>query len=346
MNKRKIIISILLFLFVVNGLFSQQKLRVGFYNLENFFDVFTDSLSDYNDFTPQGNQHWDYNRFQTKRNNTFKTILAMGEGEPPALLGFCEVENEVVLRELIYKTPLKSFDYQYINYPSPDRRGIDVALIYRKQLLTLLESRVIRINDPHDPGFKTRDILFASFLSGKDTIRFFINHWPSRYSGTLATFEKRVLVAGILKHQTDSILLQNPHSKIVIMGDFNDCAEDISMRETLKALPIGSDCIEYCLFNLFNQNSELGFEGTLKHEQQWQIFDQIIVSGFLLSDTLGLHYVNESARIFAPKFLLTQDEKYSGTKTYRTYMGPKYIGGYSDHLPVYIDLIGNLTPPK
>jgi hypothetical protein len=319
---------------------------VGFYNLENFFDVFTDSLSDYNEFTPQGDQHWDYNRFQTKRNNTFKTILAMGEGEPPALMGFCEVENDVVLRELIYKTPLKNFDYQYINYPSPDRRGIDVALIYRKQILTLLDSRPIRINDPEDPTFKTRDILYACFLTGTDTIHFFINHWPSRYSGTLATFEKRVLVAGVLKHQTDSILVQNPHSKVIIMGDFNDCAEDFSMRESLMALPIGSETCDNCLINLFCRDSELGFEGTLKHEQLWQIFDQIIVSGYMLSDTNGIHYQQGSARIFSPQFLLTQDEKYSGLKTYRTYLGPKYIGGYSDHLPVYIDLLGGLTSPK
>lgn len=346
MNKSKLVIVVPVLFFLNTASYSQQKLRVGFYNLENFFDVFTDSLSDYNDFTPHGDMHWDYNRFQTKRNNIFKTILAMGEGEPPALLGLCELENDVVLRELIYKTPLKNFDYQYINYPSVDQRGIDVALIYRKQYLTLLDSRAIRIIDPFDSTFKTRDILYASFLSGKDTIHFFVNHWPSRYSGTLATFEKRILVAEILKHQTDSILKQNSHSKIVLMGDFNDCAEDISIRETLNASPIESEHNEYSLINLFTKDARLGFDGTLKHEQQWQIFDQIIVSDFLFSDSIGLRYVNESARIFAPKFLLTQDEKYSGTKTYRTYLGPKYIGGYSDHLPVYIDLTDQLVSPN
>ncbi len=332
---------LLLLLFIclkLGNLSAQYRIRLGFYNLENFFDVFYDSTLQYNDFTPQGIQHWDYDRFQLKRNNIFKTLAALGEGDFPALMGFCEIENEIVLRELLYKTPLKKFDYQYVHYPSADRRGIDVGLIYRTNELQLMESQSIRILDKTDTSFRTRDILYAAFLKDSDTLRFFVNHWPSRYSGTLATDEKRMLVASLLKHKTDSIVKRFPGAKLILMGDFNDCAEDASLSKGLK---VCSQQVEQgaTLFNLFHLNADLGFQGPLKHEQQWQIFDQIIVSGSLLKNKRGWIYKQGSAGIFHAPFLLEADEKYAGVKTFRTYTGPKYSGGFSDHLPVYIDLI-------
>lgn len=339
MSFRKLVPTLFFLIFLSSALYSQTRMRIGFYNLENFFDVFHDSLRAYNEFTPEGPQHWDYDRFLTKRNHIFKVLVAMGQGDAPDLMGFCEVENEIVLRELIYKTPLKIFDFQYIYYPTPDVRGIGTAVIYRKQHLTLLASRPVPVRDASDTIFRTRDILHAVFLSGDDTLHVFVNHWPSRFSGTLATNGKRMLAASVLKHQTDSLLRRNQGSKLIIMGDFNDCAEDDSMLIGLSALVSDTVRSANCIVNLFNKRARLGFEGSLKHEHRWQIFDQILVSGNMLIDTSGLHYEDQSARIFAPSFLLESDKRYSGQKTYRTYLGPRYIGGFSDHLPVYIDVI-------
>lgn len=343
MNLMKKIIFVTLFhlLFGCISIYGQSKneIRLGFYNLENFYDVFTDSTREYNAFTQDGDQHWDYNRFQLKRNNIYKVIVALGEGIPPAFMGFCEVENDVVLRELIYKTPLKKFNYQYVNYPSPDRRGIDVAIIYRTDLMRLLSSKPIPVVDPVDTSFKTRDILYASFIvSDADTLHCFVNHWPSRYGGVLSSMHKRMLAAKTLKLQTDSIFIRFPGAKIVIMGDFNDCPDDESLIKGLQTGYNDESGLQHNLINLFGSGSTLGFDGTLKHEQQWQIFDQIIVSDFLLNASDNLKYDIGSARIFAAPYLLTDDERYLGEKTFRTFIGPSYIGGFSDHLPIYIDL--------
>lgn len=318
---------------------SNRACRIGFYNTENFFDVFPDSTREYNAFTPEGEQHWDYDRFQKKRNNIYKTIIALGEGKSPDIMGLCEVENEVVLRELIFKTPLKSSEYQYVMYPTPDRRGINVGIIYRIENLRLLSSKAILVKDYSEKEFFTRNILYASFIvSDIDTLHLFINHWPSRYGGTLATTEKRMLAAKTLKINTDSIFKRFPHAKIVIMGDFNDCPEDESLIYGLQITNQNTDIQSNDLIDLCFNNDKLGFVGTLKYEHQWQIFDQIIVSGNLIKATQGLAYKNESARIFHPPFLFIEDERYLGLKLFRTYTGPTYEGGFSDHLPVYFDL--------
>ncbi len=321
--------------------FAQQneRLRIGFYNMENYFDPFVDSTLQYNEFTPEGAQHWSYKRYITKRNNAFKTIMALGEGNPIALLGMCEVENDFVLKDLLYNTPLKRFPYQFINYPSPDRRGIDAALIYRKDVLRLLSSKPIPLRESLDPGFKSRDILFASFLvEDSDTLYVFVNHWPSRYGGEVETIERRMLAALTLKKNVDSIMLVRAEAKVVIMGDFNDSPQDPSISDGLKAGALEDTTYTSQLINLFTDAAKLGFEGTLKHQYDWQIFDQIIVSKSLIRAQDRLVLVPESAQIFHPDFLFDDDDRYMGKKLFRTYVGPRYIGGYSDHLPVYIDL--------
>ncbi len=317
----------------------EKVYRIGFYNVENFYDVFVDSTREYNAFTPEGEQHWDYDRFQLKRNNLYKTIMALGEGEPPSLLGLSEIENDVVLRELIFKTPLKKFNYQYVNYPSPDRRGIDVALIYRTSHFTLLSSKPIPVIDPTDSAFITRDILYASFIINDiDTLHFFINHWPSRYGGTLSSVDKRMLAAKTLKRNSDSISVLFPNAKIIILGDFNDCPEDLSLKVGLATQYQNTSFKLNDLVNLFESKTGFGKKGTIKYEQQWQIFDQIIITNSLLSSNNRLKYRKFSANIFDAPFLLMEDDRFLGKKLFRTYQGPAYLGGISDHLPVYLDL--------
>lgn len=162
----------------------QQTVEDHVLQCRKFFDTSIDSTREYNAFTPEGEQHWDKNRYFTKRNHLFKTIIAAGQGNPPAVVGFCEVENAGVLKDLSLNTPLKQAAYKVVHYESSDRRGIDVGLIYRSGLLTLVASRPLAVRSEQDTAFRTRDILYAKFetLDG-GLLHIYINHWPSRYGG-------------------------------------------------------------------------------------------------------------------------------------------------------------------
>ncbi len=340
----------LLFLFFIefqivisSEAYSQESknLRVAFWNFENFFDPFVDSTRVYNEFTEHGSQHWTKSRFYKKRNNMYKAILAISENEPFAVLGIAEIENRYVLNSLFNQTPLKTHNYRIIHYEGNDNRGIDVAMIYCIDKLQLIYTEAIKIVNPQNPNYRTRDILYAKFYDKRgDTIHCFVNHWPSRYGGERETVKKRALAANTLKNKIDSLVfLHQTIPKIIIMGDFNDTPEDPSICEVLNAKSFEKSDKNAVLVNLFTDGRKLGFEGTLKHQYNWQIFDQIIVSKSLVDNEKGLVYKQNSATIFHGDFLFEKDESYGGVKLFRTYVGPKYFGGYSDHLPVYIDLM-------
>ena len=362
--------------FVLNAMvFAQEQqapIRIAFWNMENFFDPFVDSTKTYNAFTEEGMQHWTKTRFYQKRNNMYKAILAMSENRPLGILGMCEVENEYVLRSLFEQTPLKKHNYRWVLYEGPDKRGIDPAIVYSIDHFQLVESAVFPYYNPEDTAYHSRDILYAKFVTVEggvstssttagstsavgskvpepvegptafaDTIHIFVNHWPSRYSGELETVGSRSCSAAILRSKVDSIVASAPEGyqpKIIMMGDLNDCPTDPSVYDVLRARH-PSVVEEGCLINLFGKNVGLGFEGTLKHQADWQIFDQIIVTPAVMDDRECLHYQEGSARIFHADFMLEDDETYHGKKLFRTYVGPRYFGGFSDHLPVYIDLI-------
>lgn len=313
---------------------AQEKgdFRVAFWNFENFFDPFVDSTRVYNEFTENGSQHWTKSRFYKKRNNMYKAILAISENEPLAVLGIAEVENQYVLNMLFNQTPLKTHNYRIVHYEGDDKRGIDVALVYCIDKLQLVYTEPVKVKNPKNRNYKTRDILYAKFYDRRgDTLHVFVNHWPSRYGGERETIKLRSLAANTLKHKVDSLVfLHQTIPKVIIMGDFNDTPEDPSIKDIL--------CYDV-LVNLFADGNKLGFEGTLKHQYTWQIFDQIIVTNSLINNDKGLVYRRNSAAIFHGDFLFEKDESFGGVKLFRTYVGPKYFGGYSDHLPVYIDLI-------
>ena len=324
------------------AVFAQNDpIRVAFWNMENFFDPFVDSTKSYNAFTEEGMQHWTKSRFYKKRNNMYKAILAMSENRPIGIIGMCEVENEYVLRAIFEQTPLKKHNYRFVHYEGPDKRGIDPAIVYSLDHFMLVESAVFPYYNSEDTAYHSRDILYAKFIDKQDdTVHVFVNHWPSRYSGELETVGSRSCSAAILRAKVDSICASMPEgyqAKIIMMGDLNDCPTDPSVYDVLRARH-PSEMEDGYLVNLFGKNDGLGFEGTLKHQADWQIFDQIIVTPAVMDDREGLHYQEGSARIFAADFLFEDDEVYHGKKLFRTYVGPKYFGGFSDHLPVYIDL--------
>jgi predicted extracellular nuclease len=314
----------------------ELRYRIMFYNVENFFDIHNDSITADEEFTPSGNMHWTYKRYNTKLTNTYKVIIAAGGWQPPDIIGFCEIENRQVLLDLIGNTPLSKYNYRIVHKNSPDRRGIDVALIYNDQTVKYLYSKSVSVDKP---GLFTRDILYVKFILGKDTCHFFVNHWPSRSAGQLETESDRYAAACSLKKMTDSLFNINASANILIMGDFNDDPADESMIHHLKVQKCSMNPFPGELYNLSKAPSSFAIKGTLKYQGKWNIFDQIIVSGNLLQHGKGLSVGADGFEILQKSFLMEIDENFNGYKPYRTYSGYKYQGGFSDHLPVYVDLI-------
>lgn len=315
--------------------------RLMFYNVENLFDWYDDPLTADDDFLPARQMHWTKRRCLHKINNIYKVIVAAGEWEPPEIVAFAEIENRFVLNLLIKETPLSKFHYDIIHHNSPDGRGIDVALLYRPDRLQKISESPVTISDPDSVNIGTRDILYCTFRTKEaDTIHLYINHWPSRSGGQLASEHLRMLAAKVLKSKTDSLTGVSPSSKIIIMGDFNDQPDNRSLREILQAVYPEEPLVRKKLYNLSYIKSGSSVAGTHKFQGTWAILDQVIVSGNLLNYGT-LFTTKERYRIFDASFLLEPDDKYLGTKPNRTYIGYKYHGGYSDHLPVCIDLINS-----
>jgi len=312
-----------------------QDFTFVFYNVENLFDIYDDEHINDEEFTPEGQKNWNYDRYIEKIDHISRVLTGIGEWKLPAIVGLCEIENRKVLLDLIDHRLLKEQDYEVIHQNSPDRRGIDVALLYDKNVFSPLVSVWYEIRFKTDTGLRTRDILYVKGeIYQKDTIHVFINHWPSRWGGIEATVPKRVETARQLKEVTDSIFAADNEANILIAGDFNDTPADSSLIKVLNAADDLGEGAEY-LINLMYPIHMEGKEGTLKYRENWEIYDQIIVSSSLMkleNSRLSL----SGPYIYRPDFLITEDERYLGMKPFRTYSGPKYHGGFSDHLPVFV----------
>ncbi len=325
-----------LFLICSQGARSDNPLTtIMFYNVENLFDTVDDPLTDDNEFLPSGARRWTLNRFRQKLTNIARVINNTGYWEPPAVIGFCEVENRYVLEELVKHPALRIWNYQIIHKDSPDARGIDVAAIYRPDLFTPIAYRYFPPADTAAQVPTTREMLYlAGTLAGEDTLHLFFNHWPSRYGGLIETRLYRERAAHRLRWEVDRLKEKLPMPRIVIMGDFNDQPDDLSMTGVLEAdLEPGSDPLR--LYNLSHAWTKAG-KGTLKYQGFWNTFDQVIVSGAMLNQLLPIYSRPADATIADARFLFLPDERYTGLKLNRTYEGYRYTGGYSDHLPVYL----------
>lgn len=332
--------SLLIFLFFICfNLLSQSKSdeRVAgfmFYNVENLFDTQKDSITNDGEFTPEGARRWNYTRLKKKWADIAKVITNAGGWNLPVVVGLCEVENRWVLSSLLEQTGLANLSYDVIHYDSPDNRGIDVAMFYLKNRMEVIESRQIVVNfGPNERP--TRDILFVKgVIDSADTIYMMVNHWPSRFGGTAVTQPKREKAAEIVKSISDSLRIVNPNSKIIIMGDFNEPAKSDVFTQTLGAgLPDDTTWLVSPALEMSPDNL-----GTLKFRHSWDIFDMFIISRPVLADTAGYIMREPHMKIVDLPFLLQPDQDYGGVKLYRTYEGFRYTGGYSDHLPVWIDL--------
>lgn len=317
---------------------AQERIRVVSYNVENLFDTKDNPEKEDDEFLPDGLMKWNLYKYWTKLKNITRVLTAIGEMESPALVGLVEVENDSVLFDLTKRSPLRTQKYEFLCTNSPDIRGVNIGLLYQRdkfKVLYKMEYPVIRKN-----ARPTRNILHVSgrVISG-DTLDVFVCHFPSRRGGQIASEPYRIKAAQTLKAKTDSLFAVRHLANILIMGDFNDHPDDKSLSSTLMAVspkdasPTGKE-----LVNLFLEKVREQKSGTYKFQGQWELIDQFIVSANLLSSDSPIRLVKDSPRIFCPDFLQQKDETYGGVKPYRTYSGPNYIGGFSDHFPIVLDL--------
>lgn len=323
-----ILISGLFFLTTSAQRSENSSVKIMFYNVENLLDPLDDPATADDEFLPEGMRNWTEKRFIQKIDNIAKVIVAAGAWEPVDLIGLCEVENLYVLERLVTHPLLKSSGYGIIHKESPDHRGMDVALLYRRSVFFPQYYSALPIREKTGEILPTREILHVEGkFAGGQVYHLFINHWPSRYGGLMETRENRILAASCLKQLTDSLQKMDDKSNIICMGDFNDQPQDESLSETL-----GASLIREGSSTLVNLSADWAKEkiGTIKHEHEWAIFDQFIVTENLRARC--------DAFIYSEKFLLEEDRRFSGFKPFRTYVGFKYNGGFSDHLPVLLKL--------
>jgi len=329
MNKALIIIT----LFSLNYTLCQsqnkspQQLGIMFYNVENLFDTKHDSLKNDLEYLPGSDRHWSENRYNQKIKNIGKVIYESGGWNLPTLIGLCEIENESVLKHLIFNNGLNQLKYNYIHYESNDQRGVDVALLYKRDIFTPLESTPIQVNLNNERP--TRDILYVYGLwQDKIPFHLFVCHFPSRYGGIMESAPKRLLACQTLCDTINIIQKQDLKANIIVMGDFNDNPEDLSIKHLIK---------ETGLINLAIHPSSInGCSGTLKHDFEWYTFDQFFISPSLIKNQEAV-IASKSMKILDFDFLMEPDSKNTGKKPFRTYIGFKYNNGFSDHLPIWLN---------
>ena len=288
-------------------------------NCENLFDTRHDSLKNDLEFLPDGSYKWTPYRYWAKLNHLGQEIVAQSDPVPD-FVAMCEVENDSVMFDLTKRSLLRNAGYEYVMTSSPDERGIDVALLYQPASFALLHSHSIRIKPLPDTR-PTRDILYASgLLITGDTLHIFVVHAPSRRGGEQASRPYRLHVASQLAEAVDSVYAISRDAKIIIAGDFNDYADS----------PVLQYLYEHHLINISSDaQGSHGAKATYRWHGEWRSLDQILCSPSLAS-------AKQECKIGDLPFLLEDDEKYGGKKPYRTYLGPRYLGGYSDHLPLVV----------
>jgi endonuclease/exonuclease/phosphatase family metal-dependent hydrolase len=308
---------------------------IAFYNLENLFHPSDDPNTFDDDRTPSGKDHWTYQRYHKKLANMAKVIRGL-DSQGPSIIGLCELENRTVLQDLMHQEQLKDLDYGMIHFDSPDLRGVDVALLYRKSQFRPLSSQSIEVplfDHQTNKRIWTRDQLLVYGELFGNPLYIMVNHWPSRSGGKQRSAPNRQVAARVSKRLADSILRLNPSAQLIVMGDFNDNPDDTSLKMLLQ---------NPRLINPMQRIHEKG-HGSLAFRDTWFLFDQMILSRNFTSNERGLTSSSSGSLklrkvgIHAPYYLKTPDGRFKGYP-FRSMQGGRFTGGYSDHFPVYIQL--------
>ena len=309
--------------------------RVIFYNTENFYDTINDPKTADEEFTPTGTSHWDGIRYQHKLDNISKLLADMLSKTTPIVIGLSEIENKKVSEDLAAQPALKKYNLGVIEQDSPDPRGIDVAILYNRDLFTVIAAEFLTVKLP-DVAKGTRDIVYVKGKVKGVELHFFVNHWPSRREGTVISAARRAAAAIVVKDKIAKIEETDRSARIIIMGDLNDNPTDSSIALVLGAVEPIEPLDKTKLYDLMTKPYKDG-KYTLKYHAENDIFDQMIVSESLLEKGGSVKVTTVEGGIYKPKWILFDHPKY-GEMPNRTYSGPMYHGGFSDHLPVYIDL--------
>ena len=317
----------------------EPPFRVMSYNVENLFDTTDNPQTKDDDYTYSGAKRWTKGRYYHKLQQIAKVIVAAGGWGTPAVVGLCEVENDSTILHLLNRTPLRNQNYRYVITHSQDRRGINCAFIYQRDRLAYINHASYRIQFENEPAKRSRDLLHlcGRVITG-DTIDFFMIHFPSRYGGERASEPYRKAAARLLKEKTDSLMVCRANPNILIMGDFNDPPTYPALTQTLQAAPLLETPQPKQLYNLFAPPYKLPLLGTHKYQGEWSILDQFIASGNLCDTTRQTHIRPLSPTLFCAPFLLKKDPTHRGIRPNRTHYGYKYEKGYSDHLPILLDI--------
>ncbi|MGD1946458.1 MAG: endonuclease [Croceivirga sp.] len=308
-----------------------MKHTIAFYNLENLFDTVDDPNTLDDDFTPKGFKRWKDSRYRSKIKKLGKAISRIGMEEhtsAPVLVGIAEVENDTVVEKLLQTKYLRDIPYDYIHFDSPDERGIDTGLIYQKEYFEVINAETIAlmITDTHGKRDFTRDILYVHGRLSGEEIHIFVNHWPSRRDGVDETKHKRIEAAKTILQKINMLNVPPEDLNVLIMGDFNDDPNSESIQVLMASR---------LFINPFKKLLS-PYSGSANYKGKWSLFDQIILSHSFLNHEKNTHSFQE-AQIFAPRFLKQWKGKYKGNP-FQTFAGRKYVGGYSDHFPVFVTM--------
>lgn len=326
---------------------SQDKrymvLGVAFYNLENLFDTINNNGKYDLEFSPEGAKKWDSEKYHAKLNNMAQAIASLAtEVTPlgPAIIGVSEIENRSVLDDLVKNEQIKEWQLQVIHHNSPDRRGIDVGLLYNPYYFEPLHVTNHTLVIDGDSTFRTRDQMCVTGLLSGEKVSVIVNHWPSRLGGEQRSSHLREAAAALSKHIADSVWNVDPNQAVIIMGDLNDDPFNKSCSKILGAKKERKKVDEHGFFNPFWKTLDKGI-GSLAYRGVWNLFDQIIISGNTLGgEQTGLNYL--SHRVHNKDFLTQQDGKYRGYPL-RTFSGVKFLNGYSDHYPTIVYFLKEIT---
>ena len=350
--KRRILISIavLLAFQAVAAAAPKQSYIIGFYNLENLFDTFHDEGKNDYEYLPDGANEWTDVKYAKKLHNMASVIRAMKDDNKVyhAVLGVSEIENRHVLEDLVMEPEIADANFQIVHYDGPDRRGVDVGLLYRPECFKVLESRSIPftfdseipfdMNEEEKLEFRTRDILMVRGLLGGEMFAFFVAHLPSRLGGKGGDLRSRG--GEIMYQESMKLMAEYPDIKIVAMGDMNDNPTDPSMAVYMHGKEKIHEVGPEDFFSPFVSMLKAGY-GSLAYRGEWNIYDILIVNSNLVAPPVGTLRIvpivkkKYYGRIFHKPFMTEQEGQYAG-QPLRTFSNGAFIGGYSDHYPTYI----------
>ena len=348
---KRVVYFVLIFLLIIPLMSCAQGKRsyvIGFYNLENLFDTYHDEGKNDYEYLPDGANQWTEAKYTKKLHNMASVIRAMKDENKVwhAVLGVSEIENRHVLEDLVSQPEIAEANYQIVHYDGPDRRGVDVALLYRPNLFKVLESKSIpfdfnssiefTLNEEEKAYFRTRDILMVRGMLGNEMFAFFVAHLPSRIGGKGGDLRSRG--GEIMYQESMRLMAEYPDIKIVAMGDMNDNPTDPSMAVYMHGKENIDEVGREDFFSPFVSMLKSGY-GSLAYQGEWNIYDIIVVNANLCrGEGLKIRPIVKKkfyGRIFNPPFMTQQEGPYAGTP-FRTFSGGAFIGGYSDHYPTYI----------